>query len=152
MKRLLIATTVLALACSMVLAAGAAFAKTESKVVYVRVGSTVKLRMTVCGDGGYNLFLARVINGQKVKLVDTYPVLDPPFICGHFADDVWVYKALSPGYAWLTFEERQQWVKNVPAANVTNWTIVILPTGSDRVPSPFPGAPAQRIPPGTVIY
>ena len=152
MKRLLITTIVLALALSMVLVSGTAFAKTQSKVVYVRVGSTVKLETPVCHDGGYDLVLTRAINGQRVKIVDQYCICPPLPIYGGIATEVGVYKALSPGYTWLTLEERRSWETNVPAANVTNWTIVILPAGSNTVPAPFPGAPAQRIPPGTVIY
>ena len=151
MKRLLITATVLALACSMVLVAGMAFAQTPNKVVYVRVGSTVKLRMSCCYDGGYNLILTKQIGGQRLNFVKEY-LASLPVACGGIADVALEYKALSSGYVWLTFEERRSWETNVPAANVTNWTVVILPAGSDKVPSPFPGAPAQHIPAGTVIY
>jgi hypothetical protein len=96
--------------------------------------------------------LTKAINGQRVKLVDRYPVLELPSIPGQSADEVYEYKALSQGWEWLTFEERRQFVPHDPARNVTKWAIVILPVGSKAVPSPFPGAPAQRIPPGTVMY
>jgi len=41
--------------------------------------------------------LTKAINGQRVKLVDRYPVLELPSIPGQSADEVYEYKALSQG-------------------------------------------------------
>jgi predicted secreted protein len=132
MKRQLGVVIIFVLVLSVVFLAESAVADDSQCRVITRVGSTFKIEMTVCVDGGYSWNLVGQSGKARVELESVDFVLQYPLRCGSPVTQVFTFKAVRKGITRLIFESKRP--RESTADKTATWTVVVMPRHARRSP------------------
>lgn len=116
---------------SVVYGTGSSQSVTESSKIYsnpnmpihVRVGEEFSIILKSNPSTGFTWQLAEPLDKSILRLVGSEYKARKPALIGSGGEEIWIFKALSKGRAFISMEYNRQWEKDVPPAKRMIFTV-----------------------------
>jgi len=97
----------------------------QSKTLRVKAGKEFVITLGSNITTGYQWQLSKAVDRQYLLLVGLRYVTKKPGLAGSGGREEWIFKAVKPGTAIISFEYVRPWEKGAAAAKARNFVIII---------------------------